>query len=289
MDGSRIDIPNCLTFDVEEWYRVNYEHVDMSSLTNVPHSLDAFVRRLLDLCRFADARCTFFVLGTVAKSYPGIVKEIAAAGHEVASHGYAHKSVKEMSPDAFAEDLHRSCGMLEDLTGTKVHGFRAPAFSVCRSILPWFYRALEEQGLRYSSSVFPGRTLHYGIPAFPSEPHQPVVDGRKVRIMEFPMPRVHIFGNDLGLYVRLFPAWFLRRRILRDNAAGRIVILYVHPREIDPDQPRLPLTRSTAFIHYFGIKGCEKKLRTVLRTTPRRFIALVDALEELSVTGPETA
>ena len=275
------DIPNCLTFDVEEWNRVNYAGVDQAQFANAPHRLDVLMGRLLELCRANQARCTFFVLGTIAESFPEVVKEIAAAGHEVASHGYSHRSLRDMTPAEFADDLRRSCGLLEDLTGEKIRGFRAPSYSVTEETLPWFYQILEQQGLAYSSSVFPGRTFLYGIPNFESGSHRPVIEGREVGIVEFPLPCVRLLGFDQGLYVRLFPAWFLRRRIMSDNAAGRSTILYVHPREIDPDQPRLPLKPATAFIHYFGIKRCEKKLNDLLRTTPGRFVALMDILDEL--------
>jgi polysaccharide deacetylase family protein (PEP-CTERM system associated) len=235
--------------------------------------------RLLDICDERGCRSTFFVLGSVAEEYPQIVRRIAAAGHEVASHSYRHQPVFAMSPAAFEEDLRRSCGELESLTGRPVSGFRAPSLSVTREVLPWYYPVLEKVGLKYSSSVFPGRTFLYGIPDFPCRVHRPVVNGRQTNITEFPMTRVEIAGKTLGLYVRLFPASLLRRYIRRENAAGRPAMLYVHPREMDPAQPRLQLRWQQSMVHYFGVRGCESKLRKLLRTTPGRFLSIEKALE----------
>jgi polysaccharide deacetylase family protein (PEP-CTERM system associated) len=272
-------LPNFLTFDVEEWYRVNYEGVDAASLPCPPGWMERLTDRLLELCGESGCRSTFFVLGTVAEDYPGIVRRISAAGHEVASHSCEHKAVYEMTPGDFEEDLRRSCGILESLTGKAVRGFRAPSFSVTRSVLPWFYDTLERAGLDYSSSVFPGKTFLYGIPDFPYRVHRPVVEGRQTAITEFPVTRVDVAGKTIGLYVRLFPASFLRHHIRGENAAGRPAMLYVHPREIDPDQPRLTLPWPQSFIHYFGVRSCETKLRRLLRTAPGPFLSIAEALD----------
>ena len=202
------------------------------------------------------------------------------AGHEVASHGYGHGSVREMTPAEFRADLQHSCGILEDITGGKVVAYRAPSFSVTAETLGWFYEALEEAGILCSSSVFPGRTFLYGIVGFPEFAHHPVVNGRPTGVLEIPMPRVRVLGRDLGLYVRLFPAWFLRRRILRDNRMGRPVTLYVHPREVDREQPRLALRWPVSLIHYWGIEGCERKLDGLLASLPGRFGRVRDLLPE---------
>jgi len=271
-------VPNFLTFDIEEWYRVNYEGADAATLTCADGWMERVTGKLLEICGESGCRSTFFVLGSVAQDYPKLVKSIAVAGHEVASHGCAHRAVFSMAPAAFAEDLRRSCGMLESLTGKAVLGFRAPSFSVTRQVLPWYYDTLENAGLTYSSSVFPGRTFLYGIPDFPYRVHRPVIEGRQTGITEFPITRVECAGETIGLYVRLFPAWFLRSCIRGENTAGRPAMLYVHPREIDPDQPRLALPWPQSFIHYFGVKGCERKLRRLLRTAPGPFLTIAEAL-----------
>jgi len=271
-------VPNFLTIDVEEWYRVNYEGAAATGLTCPAGWMERVTDRLLDICSAHGCRSTFFVLGSVAEAYPQLVRRIAAAGHEVASHSYGHQPVCAMTPAAFEEDLRRSCGVLESLTGRPVLGFRAPSFSVTREVLPWFYAALERRGLTYSSSVFPGRTFLYGIPGFPRRVHRPVVAGHRTTITEFPLTRVEIAGRTLGLYVRLFPGFLLRRYILAENAAGRPAMLYVHPREIDPAQPRLKLRWTQSKIHYFGVRGCEKKLRDLLVALPGSLMCISDAL-----------
>lgn len=272
-------VPNFLTFDVEEWYRVNYEGAVTHGLSCPPGWMERMTDQLLDICDERGCRSTFFVLGSVAEEYPQIVRRIAAAGHEVASHSYGHQPVFEMGPAAFEEDLRRSCGELESITGRAVAGFRAPSLSVTREVLPWYYGVLEKLGLRYSSSVFPGRTFLYGIPDFPRRVHRPIVDGRQTTITEFPMTRVEIAGKTLGLYVRMFPGRLLRRYIKQENTAGRPAMLYVHPREVDPAQPRLQLKWQQSLIHYFGVRGCESKLRKLLLDTPGRFMSIERALE----------
>lgn len=273
---------NLLTFDIEEWYHANYEGFDPSQYAGQPTHLEALTGRLLDLCARHGVKSTFFVLGSVAEEKPSIVRAIYAGGHEVASHGYGHQSVQSMTPAAFRADLKRSCDVLESIIGAKVLAYRAPSFSVTAETLSWFYDALQENGILCSSSVFPGRTFLYGIRGFPERVHYPVVNGRRIGVLEIPMPRVRLFGRDLGLYVRLFPAWYLRRRIERDNSVGLPVSLYVHPREIDPEQPRLRLRWPVALIHYWGIAGCERKLETLLARLPGRFRRVRDLLPEHS-------
>lgn len=174
--------------------------------------------------------------------------------------------------------MKTSCDVLENITGEKVLGFRAPAFSVKRETLRWYYPVLEELGLSYSSSIFPGQTFLYGIPDFPEYPHRPVVDGVLQRIVEFPMPRIRLLNKDLGLYIRLFPAWTIRRRMAAGNKAGRPAILYVHPREIDMAQPRIPLPFFQGLIHYWGIRTCERKLASLMTNSPGRFSTFRDCL-----------
>jgi peptidoglycan-N-acetylglucosamine deacetylase len=274
-------IPNFLTFDIEEWYHANYEGVDSSKYAGQPTHLEQLMDRLLDLCARHGVKSTFFILGNVAAAKPEIVRKIHGAGHEIASHGYAHESVYGMSPEQFREDLKRSCDVLESITGEKVQGFRAPSFSVRRETLEWFYGVLEAAELRYSSSVFPGRTFLYGIPDFPNRVHRPVINGRQTSVTEIPVAPVRLFGRDLGLYVRLFSTSFLERRIAAANAGGMPAILYLHPREIDPDQPRLDLPFPQSLIHYWGISGCERKLDLLLTKMPGRFFKIGEKLSDI--------
>jgi polysaccharide deacetylase family protein (PEP-CTERM system associated) len=277
---------NFLTFDIEEWYHVNYEGIDASTLHTKETNLEFLVDRLIDLCSLNEVRTTCFILGSVGRDKPFIVRKLHAAGHEIASHGYGHRSVYPMKPSEFQDDLRVSCDILEDITGEKVFGFRAPSFSVKRETLQWYYAVLEDAGLSYSSSVFPGKTFLYGIPDFPALPHYPVVNGTSQQIFEFPLPRLKLFGTDVGLYFRLFPAAMITRKIRKDNRLGRSVVLYVHPREIDVDQPRLPLRFGERIIHYWGIRSCEKKLVTVIRSMKGRLYRFRDVIPSLWEKNP---
>lgn len=260
-------VVNFLTIDVEEWYHANYEGMQAAGSEDLQTNLESLVDRLIRLCEEQRVRTTCFVLGCVAKSKPGVVRRLHRAGHEIASHGWGHEPVYSLGASGFATDLQRSCEVLENITGEKVRGYRAPSFSVTWESLGWYYDVLEEAGLAYSSSVFPGRTFLYGVPGFPERVHAPVVDGRARRIVEFPVPVVRILGREMGLYLRLFPARAITRRIASDNRRGEPVVLYAHPREIDCDQPRLDLPRLTSLIHYWGIRSCEGKLRSILRSS----------------------
>ncbi len=255
---------NFLTLDIEEWYHANYEGFDADRYAGAQTNLESLVDRLIDLFAEYGVKTTAFVLASVAERKPAIVRKLAAAGHEIASHGYGHELVYRMGPHRFLDDLGRASQVLGDITGEMPQGFRAPSFSVRRGMLSWFYDALELFRFAYSSSIFPGQTFLYGVPGFPAEPHQPEVDGRRWPLFEFPVPVVKLAGKQMGLYLRLFSAGMIRRRIERDNRAGRPVVLYVHPREIDPDQPRLPLPPLQRLIHYWGIRGSEQKLRRLL-------------------------
>ena len=264
---------NFLTVDLEEWFHVNYAGIDTASLSTARSNLPELTDRLLDLFDNYNARCSFFILGTVAEKYPDAIRRIRQAGHEIASHGYAHNPVSAMSAAEFRADLCRTSGILESLTGTKVVGFRAPSLSVTAGILPWYYETLEELGYLYSSSIFSGRTFLYGIPDFPYRVHAPSGNGWRTRVIELPITKIHLGVTVLPLYIRLFPASMILRQIRRENGAGRPAMLYLHPREIDNTQPRLPLTRIQAAIHYFGIRSCERKLRQLLASAPFTTIA----------------
>jgi polysaccharide deacetylase family protein (PEP-CTERM system associated) len=270
---------NFLTIDVEEWYHVNYPGVDTASLAGKPTNLDQLVDRLIGLCEHEKVKTTCFVLGVIARQKPDVVRKLHAAGHEIASHGDAHKSVRSMNPTEFRGDIANSCDALEQITGEKVLGFRAPSFSITEEMLPWYYGTLEERGLRYSSSIFPGRTFLYGIPDFPPRAHRPVIAGRQTSVLEIPMPKVRLLGKDMGLYLRFFPQSFIRNYIERENRSGSPVVLYLHPREIDERQPRIPLRFADSVVHYWGVKGCERKVRSILRNSRCEWRKLSDLLD----------
>ena len=277
---------NFLTFDIEEWYHANYEGLDNSQFAGQDTDLDKNVDVLLGICKKYDVRATCFVLGSVAEKKPDIIRKLFLAGHEIASHGYDHRAVHAMSADEFKSDLKRSCGILEDLTHKKVLGFRAPSWSVKKENLAWYYRVLEELGLKYSSSVYPANTFLYGIPEFPQHISHPEINGRTVRILEIPVPICDIMGMKVGFsggfYFRLFPAWFIKRQIATKNNDGESVFIYLHPREIDNNQPKMDLSLRDRFIHYWGIRGCERKLDDIINRFSGSYCRISDVIEPSS-------
>lgn len=278
---------NFVTFDIEEWYSANYSTVDVSKISDKSGHLEKNVDRLLEICENHGVKATHFVVGDIAKNKPHIVKKIHRAGHEVASHSFAHELIYNMTPDQFQEDLRMSCDLLEQITGEKVIGFRAPSWSVNTEILPWFYKILQEQGIGYSSSVFPGQTFLYGIPGFHEKIHQPVIDGKKQPVWEIPQSLFSIagkkFGFSGGFYLRALPAWFIIRQMKTKNNQGKSVFLYLHPREIDINSPRLELKPLEQLIHYYGVSGCEKKFNKVISVFGGTFVKMGDFIQKIKL------
>jgi len=271
-------ISNFLTFDIEEWYHANYDDVDINKYKSTNTNLENSVNRLLDICDKNNVKSTCFILGNLAKEKPNIVKNIYNQGHEVASHSFAHRLVYTMKPNEFQEDLRISCDILEQITGEKVLGFRAPSWSIKEEQLDWFYDILAEQGLIYSSSVYPAYTYLYGIENFPQYPHRPIVNGKEKQILEIPQSVTRVLGKDLGFaggfYLRFFPKWFIKKTIENKNRDGKSIFLYLHPREIEKKQEKIELNMLENFIHYHGIKNCEKKLTSLVEIFSDSFIRM---------------
>lgn len=260
---------NALSVDVEDWFHVGafertIRRADWGSLTHrVERNTDAV------LALFADAgvSATFFTLGWVAERYPALMRRIVAAGHELASHGYDHARVFSLSSDAFREDLRRSRALLEDASGQAVMGYRAPSFSIDRRT-PWAHAILAEEGYLYSSSVAPIRHDHYGWPESPRFGWKPVAGAS---LLELPVTTAELGGRRLaaggGGFFRLLPYGFSRWAIRQVNAqAQRPAIIYFHPWEIDPDQPRVagaPLR--SRLRHYTNLSVMAGKLRRLTR------------------------
>lgn len=259
---------NFLTFDIEEWYHANFDAMAGEASWPEDGSLERNVSRLLSACAESGVKSTCFVLGSVAEQKPGVVRAIQAAGHEIASHGHAHRLVYRMSPSEFRADTERAKKHLEDLTGRPVLGYRAACWSVSRPILPWYYETLESLGFRYSSSVFPVKNFLYGIPDFPAHPHVPRLGGRPTRILEIPGSVLRLMGQSIGyaggFYLRLFPCWAIIRAMRGQNQRGIPVFVYLHPREVDPAQQRLLLGPKERFIHYHNLRSTERKLKALL-------------------------
>jgi polysaccharide deacetylase family protein (PEP-CTERM system associated) len=233
---------------------------------------------LLDCLAEADVRGTFFVLGWVAERHPGLVREIRAAGHEIGCHSHGHRLIYEQTPEEFRSDLRRGIGVLEDLVGEHITAYRAPSFSITRQSL-WALDILVEEGITLDSSIYPTHHDRYGIPGTPLGPHR--IDRPSGSLWEFPPPVYRLLGYPLpvggGGYFRLYPYALSRLLLGRINAAGRPFVVYLHPWEFDPDQPRFRPGRLRAFRHYVNIARTESRLRHLLRDFA--FDTLTAALE----------
>ena len=269
MTVSSINAPiNAMTVDVEDYFQVQAFAgvIDRSQWDSIPCRVEANTDRVLQQFDRAGVLGTFFTLGWVAERYPGIVHRIVAAGHELASHGYGHARADSQTPAEFRDDVRRARGVLQDLGGVPVAGYRAPTFSIgARN--PWAFDVLAEEGYSYSSSVFPVEHDLYGMPDAPRFPYRP--GGGP--LLEIPMTTVRLGGRNLpcagGGYFRLMP-YALFRTLLRrfhraDEAPG---VFYFHPWEVDPGQPRVRAApRLSRFRHSVNLGAMSGRLEHLLR------------------------
>ncbi len=265
--GAAECVRNILTVDLEEWFHSNLHGWTFSDEGRYESRVVGNTQRLLELFAEYDATATFFVLGSVADAHPGLVRDIAAAGHEIATHGYRHRLVCEQTPEQFKQDVGRAKAELEDIAGRRVKGYRAPSWSVDERTL-WALELLEELGFTYDASVFPMRTYLYGMSSAPRFPYRPTVGGRTLEILEVPASTVRLLGRNLpfagGFYFRALPFAIFSGGVRSVNREGQPAVVYLHPREIDPGQPRLPLGLKERFIHDYGVRRCERKLTRAL-------------------------
>jgi polysaccharide deacetylase family protein (PEP-CTERM system associated) len=260
-------IRNALTIDVEDYFHVSAfaPHVPREDWDRLPCRVERNVDAILAMLTEHRTRATFFMLGWVAERYPGLVRRIVEQGHELASHGYAHRRVTEQSREEFREDVTRAKRLLEDISGVAVQGYRAPSFSIGEGNL-WALECLSEAGYRYSSSIYPVRHDHYGMPSAPRFAFHP--QGRS--LLELPVTTVRYFNQNLpaggGGYFRLLPYWVSRAWLKRVNEVdGRPCIFYFHPWEIDPQQPRFRQASALAkFRHYLNLERTEARLCRLL-------------------------
>lgn len=256
---------NAMSIDVEDWFHVyNMSGVIPQSEWDACESrVERNTRGLLDLFAKHEVRATFFTLGWVAERFPDLVREIDSAGHEVASHSYAHRLITHMTPAEFEADLARSLDVLRPLTTSPVLGFRAPSFSVTKATL-WATDTMARLGLTYDSSVFPiGFHPDYGIGDAPLGAY-----AHPSGLAELPMSVANVMGRRVpcsgGGYFRLLPYAATRALIRRCNAEARPVVFYLHPWEIDPGQPRVKLPASKAFRHYNNLHRTLPRLDRLL-------------------------
>jgi len=262
----RSAVTNALTVDVEDYFQVSAlaPHIDRATWDRRECRVERNVERLLALFAARGARGTFFTLGWIAERYPHLMRRIVAEGHELASHGYGHQRCTELGRTELLDDVRRAKDLLEDGTGQPVQGYRAPSFSIGGGN-PWAFDVLLEAGYRYTSSVYPVRHDHYGMPDAPRF----AFDVRP-GLLEIPVTTTRVLGRNLpaggGGYFRLAPYAWSRWALRRVNQVDRHPAnFYFHPWEIDPDQPRVPGTGlKTRFRHYVNLRKTESKLTHLL-------------------------
>jgi polysaccharide deacetylase family protein (PEP-CTERM system associated) len=267
--GGRVSmVVNMLTIDVEEYFHATvFERViPRSEWDELESRVCASTDRLLVILDRAGVRATFFVLGWVAERYPTLVRRIAAAGHEIASHGYGHGLIYHDSPEAFRADLRRSKRAIEAAAGVQVFGYRAPSYSITAQSL-WALDVLIEEGYQYDASIFPIHHDRYGIASSPRHAYR--IWRRHGSLWELPGSTVRLGGLNLpvagGGYFRLLPYAWTKWGIDRVNRTeGQPVVFYLHPWEIDPHQPRVPLPKLTSLRHYGNLNRTESRLERLL-------------------------
>lgn len=260
---------NALTIDVEDYFHVSAmaPYIPRSEWDQCDCRIERNVERVLALLHRHGTHATFFTLGWVAERYPALVRDIVGQGHELASHGYGHQRASDLTPEAFREDIVRAKRLLEDVSGVRVMGYRAPSFSIGSENL-WAFDCLAEAGYRYSSSIYPVRHDHYGMPDAPRFAHYPAA-GRG--LLELPPTTVRLFNRNLpaagGGYFRLLPYGLSRWCLNRVNTVdGKPCIFYFHPWEIDPGQPRQRgASVRSRFRHYVNLSAMERRLRALLK------------------------
>ncbi len=258
---------NAMTVDVEDYFQVSAfeEQVGPGRWKDYPLRVRANTDRLLQLFSDSETKATFFMLGWVAEKEPGLVNDIVAGGHELASHGWSHRRVTTQRPDEFRADVRRTRAVLEDLGGVQVSGYRAASYSVSLDTL-WALEVLADEGYRYSSSICPIRHDHYGIPGFPRFAFRLAANG----ILEVPVTTLAIGGRNVpcggGGWFRLAPYAFTRWALRRINRVERQpAVFYLHPWEIDTGQPRVDgISGRARFRHYLNLGRTEPRLRQLL-------------------------
>jgi len=276
-------VMNAFSVDVEDWYQVSdfEDQVRLDEWDRYESRVVANTRRILGILGEFKVKGTFFILTWNAERHPALVEEIAAEGHEIATHGYSHRLLYEQGRDLYRRDLERSQEILHKILGRQAYGYRAPSFSVTTKSM-WALDVMLEAGLEYDSSIFPVQDSLYGIPGalrFPFVIHQA---GRR-KLVEFPMTTTRFGSRNLplggGAYLRLLPYQYMRWGMRRVNREGEPALVYLHPWEIDTQQPRLKSRGKRGIsTHYIRLDSMESKLRRLL--SDFRFAPMRDVLAQ---------
>lgn len=260
------NIINAFTIDVEDYFQVSAfsPYINRNEWDSRECRIERNIDRILQILNTSGTKATFFTLGWIAQRYPQMVKNIVQEGHELASHGYGHERVSDLSEEAFFSDIQSAKKLLEDISSVEVKGYRAPSFSINKNNL-WAFDCLLSAGYKYSSSIYPIKHDHYGIPDAPRFSYS-VGNG----LIEIPITTMYLFGKNFpssgGGYFRLLPYWLskmmIRRVLSNDHQAA---IFYFHPWEIDIEQPKISgINIKTRFRHYVNIAHMEKKIKNLL-------------------------
>lgn len=265
-------IVNALSIDVEDYYQVAAfsQHVNYDDWNDWNARNPRVVyntNKILDIFDKHNVKGTFFVLGWVAERYPQLVKEIERRGHEIGCHGYSHRLIYKQTREVFRQETLRAMGFLQDLAQTSVEGYRAASFSICRQS-EWALDILHEAGFKYDSSIFPIRHDVYGMPEAPRIPYR-INTRRGGELVEFPMTTRRVMGWQMpvsgGGYFRLYPYCLTRYALQAINSQDEIPFMfYLHPWEVDPDQPRIPAGLLSRFRHYNNLSRCQSRLEKLL-------------------------
>lgn len=273
---------HALSFDVEEHFQVSafWSNERRSQWDNYESRVERNVEKILGILASRGVQATFFVLGWVAQRHRELVKTIVDQGHELASHGFGHEMITAQHPAQFRDDVRKSKQLLEDIGGVPVYGYRAPSFTIV-SRTRWALPILVEEGYRYDSSIFPIRHDRYGMPG--ALPHCHRLETESGPLWEVPPSTLKV-GSVLipiagGGYFRLFPYPMLRQLLDRAVAEGHPLVMYFHPWELDPEQPRMTGSWLSTFRHYLNLNKTERRLKRLL--SDFRFTTIQNAVEEV--------
>ena len=277
MSGHR---PPCvMTIDLEDWFHCL--EPDPSRWGRFPRRIEVGTERLLETLEHCRAKATFFVLGDVAEQSPQLISRIAQQGHEIGTHGMAHRFVYHQTQEEFRADLKQSIDLLQSITGTKICSYRAPYFSITSDSL-WALDILEEQGILHDSSIFPVRNHRYGIPGARRTPHR--IGARlwewPVSVLRTPLGNLPFAG---GVYFRFLPWPLVRAAVQTIKKRNEPILIYLHPWELDPQQPRVRVgSRFLRLRHYYGLKTTRPKLEKLLSLA--RFVTMAEGVQMLQPT-----
>jgi len=260
---------NALTIDLEEWFCVsNFEKIirreDWDSLES---RIEMQTEQILELLNRLEVKATFFILGWVAERHPTLIRRVAEAGHEIACHGYAHRLIYDMSPDEFRDDLRRGLDVIGETSGQICRGYRATSFSIRRD-MQWTWDVLHENGITYDSSIFPVLHHRYGEPDAPRDIFE--IETATGTLLELPLPTIRLKGRNLpvagGGYLRLYPLALTTWAIRRINREGISAIIYIHPWEVDPDQPKPDVSKLVLTRHRIGMGTVLRKMERLMNS-----------------------